>query len=131
MDTYLQPSNSFLRLYNEYQKHGSLVIAYDFDNTVYDFHNKGETYDLVIELLHDLKNIGCHLIVWTANADYQFVSSYLHMMQIPFDGINENPSFFKSDERKIYYNALLDDRAGLQQVYHELKTLVSLVKNAE
>jgi hypothetical protein len=129
IDEYLLPNASFNRLLDEYMRYGSLTIAYDFDNTVYDFHSKGEIYELVIELLHDLKNIGCHLIVWTANEDTDFVTQYLHMMQIPFDGINENPPFYKSDQRKIYYNALLDDRAGLLQVYSELSLLVRLVRN--
>lgn len=128
-DQYLVENSSFLRLYNEYQKYGSIVVAYDFDNTVYDFHQKGEIYDEVIKLLQDLKSIGCWLTVWTANEDSQFVAQYLHMMQIPFDGINENPPFFKSEARKIYYNVLLDDRAGLAQVFQELSLLVTLIKN--
>lgn len=128
-DEYLITGASFNRLFNEYNKYGSLVIAYDFDNTVFDFHQKGETYDMVIELLRDLKSIGCYLVVWTANSDYEFVLNYLIQMSIPYDAINENPSFFKSEERKIYYNALLDDRAGLLQVYYELKNLVKIIKN--
>lgn len=131
IDEYLVPNSSFNRLFDEYMKYGSLTIAYDFDNTVYDFHKKGEIYDMIIKLLHDLKNIGCHLIVWTANEDVEFVMQYLHLMQIPYDGINENPPFYKSDQRKIYYNALLDDRAGLLQVYTELDLLVRLVKRQQ
>lgn len=127
-DQYLSENVSFMRLFNEYQKYGSIVVAYDYDNTVYDFHHKGETYDEVIQLLRDLKSIGCYLIVWTANENEVSVIEYLTEMDIPFDTINENPPFWKSQSRKIYYNALLDDRAGLIQVYQELKLLVSLIK---
>jgi predicted HAD superfamily phosphohydrolase YqeG len=130
-DQYLKPNASFQRLFDEYHKYGSLVIAYDFDNTVYDYHKTGETYNQVVQLLHDLKNIGCWLTVWTANEDEQFVAQYLHMLQIPFDGINENPPFWKGQERKIYYNALLDDRAGLKQVFEELTLLVTLIKKQQ
>lgn len=130
-DEYLVENASFMRLFNEYNKYGSIVVAYDFDNTVYDFHKKGETYENVIELLRELKSIGCYLTVWTANTDEAFVAQYLHMNEIPFDGYNENPPFFKSDARKIYYNALLDDRAGLLQVYQELKLLIRLIKNKQ
>ena len=62
MDEYLIPNSSFLRLYKEYKQYGSLVIAYDFDNTVYDFHQKGNTYWNVIheifieELNYRIKN---------------------------------------------------------------------------
>jgi len=51
IDEYLKANSSFLRLLKEYNQYKSLVIAYDFDNTVYDFHKKGEVYNDVIELL--------------------------------------------------------------------------------
>lgn len=129
-DEYLIQNASFMRLWDEYQKYGSLSIAFDFDNTVFDFHKKGGTYFQVVELLGDLKHyLGCWLAVWTANEDEAFVADYLHTNNIPYDAINENPPFWKgSNSRKIYYNALLDDRAGLIQVYQELKLLVTLIK---
>lgn len=128
IDEYLKPNASFLRLYKEYKQYNSLVIAYDLDNTVYDFHKKGESYLQVIELLRELKKIGCYLICFTANSDRDFVVNYLTQNNIPFDKINENPPFFNSTERKIYYNAFLDDRAGLLQVYSELHLLLQILK---
>lgn len=128
IDEYLKSNASFLRLLKEYQQYGSLVIAYDFDNTIYDFHKKGETYHMVIDLLDQLKSIGCYMICFTANDNYAFVLNFLNQNQIPFDKINENPPFFKCNERKIYFNALLDDRCGLQQVYNELNLLVTIIK---
>jgi len=129
MDEYLVPNASFQRLMDEYKKHGSLVIAYDFDSTVYDFHSKGVGYPLVIELLQDLKARGFYLICFTANDNIELVESYLLESKIPFDSINENPPFFKVQGRvtKIYYNALLDDRAGLIQAYSELKSLLQII----
>lgn len=128
MDEYLIPNSSFLRLYEEYKKYKSLVIAYDFDNTVYDFHNKGYLYSNVISLLQDLHSIGCICICFTANEDENFIKKYCREKRIPLDKLNENPDFFKSNSKKIYFNALLDDRAGLQQVYQELSLLVNLIK---
>jgi hydroxymethylpyrimidine pyrophosphatase-like HAD family hydrolase len=127
MDEYLIPTASFMRLWNEYELHGSLVIAFDLDNTVYDFHKKGNTYNQVIELLRHCREHNCYLICFTANSDKDFVQKYLIENDIPFDAINENPPFFKSEERKIYFNALLDDRAGLLQVYTELNLLITLL----
>lgn len=131
MDEYLVPNSSFMRLWDEYKKYGSLVVAYDFDNTVYDFHQKGETYGQVIELLRDLKNLGCICICFTANEDESFVREYCRLNFIPLDKLNENPDFFKSTSKKIYFNALLDDRAGLQQVYQELSLLVNLINESK
>ncbi len=125
MDEYLKPQASLDRLCKEYKEYKSLVIAVDFDNTLYDFHGKGEKYDMVIDLLRELKELKCYIIIFTANEDNYFIKSYLHNNNIPYDAINENPPFFKCDSRKIYYNALLDDRAGLFQVYNELKIVVT------
>jgi len=124
MDFYLDPENSLNRLKEEYQKHGSLVVAFDFDDTVYDFHKKGRFYTDVIDLLKRLKAINCYLICWTGQEDLAFVSDYLNQNKIPFDAINENPPFHKHSGKKIYANVYLDDRAGLRQVYEELTQIV-------
>ena len=123
MDQYLRVNSSYERLKSEYDKYGSIVVAFDFDNTVYDFHKEGHTYDDVIQLLRNLKSIGCYLICFTASEDENFIHDYMVDNNIPFDCINDNPPFFKSDSKKIYYNVLLDDRAGLIQTYWELTKL--------
>ncbi len=123
MDYYLNPENSSNRLMEEDSIYKSLVIAFDFDDTVYDFHNKGRLYNDVITLLKKLKLINCYLICWTGQEDMVFVKNYLDQNGIPFDAINENPTFHQSKSKKIYANAYLDDRAGLFQVYNELKYL--------
>jgi len=128
MDFYLNPLNSSNRLIDEYQRYGSITIAYDFDDTVYDFHKKGRIYDQVISLLSELKSINCFLICWTGQEDIAFVNDYLIKNNIPFNTINENPPFYKSTSKKVYANAYLDDRAGLKQVYDELTYLVKIAK---
>lgn len=128
MDFYLDSEHSFNRLLEEYKKHGALVVAFDFDDTVYDFHKKGRIYPNVINLLKELKAINCYLICWTGQEDTDFVAQYLNTHNIPFDSINENPPFCKSTSRKVYANAYLDDRAGLKQVFEELNKLIQTVK---
>lgn len=124
MDYYLNSENSFARLLDEYKTYKTLVVAFDFDDTVYDFHKKDRLYTDVIDLLRALKEINCHLICWTGQEDLRFVKEYLLENNIPFDGINENPPFHKSVSKKIYANAYLDDRAGLKQVFDELNQLL-------
>ena len=124
MDFYLNSDTSFARMLDEYQKYKTLIVAYDFDDTVYDFHKKGRLYTEVITLLRALKEINCHLICWTGQEDLEFVKSYLLENNIPFDGINENPPFRTSSSKKIYANVYLDDRAGLKQVFDELNQLL-------
>ena len=125
MDQYLNSENTYQRLLSEYEKYGSLVVAYDFDNTVYDFHKVGNTYTQVINLLRALKSIGCYLIIFTANEDQHFVEKYCEEQNIPYDAINQNPPFYSSKARKIYYNILLDYRAGLKEAYDLLNKLVN------
>jgi hypothetical protein len=124
MDYYLNSENSYTRLLDEYQKYNTLVVAFDFDDTVYDFHKKGRLYTDVINLLRALKEINCYLICWTGQEDLAFVKQYLLENNIPFDGINENPPFHLSTSKKVYANVYLDDRAGLKQVFEELNQLL-------
>lgn len=129
MDKFLKEKASYDRLYDEYMKYGSLVIGYDFDSTVYDFHNEGESYEDVRQLLRDLESIGCKTICWTANKDLDFVERFLDKNNIPFNGINSNGIPLQWESRKPFFSALLDDRAGLIQVYNDLKKLVDVIRN--
>jgi hypothetical protein len=128
-DEFLQEGKSGTRLINEYEKYGSLTIGFDFDGTVYDYHETGTTYEQVRQLLRDLKKINCKLICWTAQKDLPFVELFLNANNIPFDGINTNGIDLGWDSRKPFFSALLDDRAGLLQVYEELCDVVYFAKH--
>jgi hydroxymethylpyrimidine pyrophosphatase-like HAD family hydrolase len=116
------------RLMDEYGKYGSLCIGFDFDGTVYDYHGTGASYEQVRQLLRDLKQLNCKLICWTANNDLNFVEQFLITNNIPFDGINTDGISLGWESRKPFFSALLDDRAGLKQVYDDLKVLVETYK---
>lgn len=126
---YLSDAACIHRLVEEYKQHKSLVVAYDFDNLVYDYHKKDHDYSDLIKLLVAAKSIGCYLIVFTAEEDTAKVQQFLQTNRIPFDVINENPPFFKSKSRKIYFNILLDDRAGLSSAYNQLNETINIIKN--
>jgi len=112
------------RLIRVHQEHGGLTVAVDFDNTLYDFHYENEKsmrakYDFseIDALLRRLKAAKCFIAIWTANDDDELIKRILVERNIPYDAINENPPYFKSESRKIYYNVLLDDAAGLRETY--------------
>lgn len=130
-DAYLHSDTVIQRLVTEWQKYGKLVIAYDFDNTVFDFHGQGHSYNQVIELLRECNEFGAHLVVFTARREdeYDFVKEYLDSNNIPYDSINEDVINFNQYGRKLYYNILLDDRAGLLSAYESLKSALAIVRS--
>lgn len=66
-DRYSHYTESLSRLQEEYNKYETLYIAFDFDNTVFDYHQKGDTFPKVEELLKKCKKEGLKLILFTAN----------------------------------------------------------------
>ena len=123
-DTYLKKQASINRLIEEYKKHGNIIVAYDFDNTVYS-DKPGESNKQVIEILqycskfvHDIE-----MIVFTcrSGAAIDKAVEILDDLGIRHDRINKNGSglgFVTSN--KIFYNIFLDDRAGLRAAYEDL-----------
>jgi len=118
------------RLQQDYLVHKSLFVAFDYDNTVFDFHNQGINYDEIIKILRICKSLGFTLILFTGNEGekLEVIKQDLKNRKIPFDLINENPLM---KTRKPYYNILLDDRAGLKESYNNLKRLIDEIRNKE
>lgn len=127
MDEFLEKGKSYTRLYDEFKKYGSLSIGYDFDGTIHDYHKTGATYEDVRQLLRDLKELGCKTYCWTAYKDLSFVEQFCKDNDIPCDGINCEAIVLPWESRKPFFSALLDDRAGLIQVYKDLRKLVDTV----
>jgi trehalose-6-phosphatase len=120
---FLNPNHTYERLLREYKQHNSIAVAVDFDNTIYDYHQSGMDCSEIVDLLQNLHAIGCYIILWTCSEEEDFIKKYCETQQIPYAAINENPPFFKGNSRKIYYNELLDDRAGLRESFDRLTRL--------
>ncbi len=118
------------RLVNEFREHNGLIVAYDFDNTVYDYGNRGYNHSKVINLLKECKRMGCTLIVYTCSKEerYPEIIKYLNDNDIPFDYINENSPKITFAAGKIYYNILIDDRCGLSAAYKQLNKCIKIIK---
>jgi hypothetical protein len=130
MDFFLNDNNCSNRLLEEYKKYGTLIVAYDYDNTVFDYYNMGNTFNQIKELLRECKKLRFHLVVFTSCTEDRFpeIIKYLGDNDIPFDSINETPDFIPFKGRKVYYNILLDDRAGLKSSYDQLTKVVYTIK---
>jgi len=127
-DRYFDIHESVKRLVNDYVNHGTLYIAFDFDNTIYDYHKKGDVYPKVKKLLQYLSsNDSFKLILFTSNEGQALNDTVIRCkaMSIYPDFINYSPLM---DTRKPYYNILLDDRAGLYDAYLVLTFTLTILK---
>lgn len=125
------PAYTFLRLVEQYQKTDQLVIAYDFDDTVCPYYSYG-CFRAASAIRSAKQHLNAYLIVYTCNQDEEKIKKYLEQEKIPYDAINENAPFIhfnKKDGSKLYYNLLLDDKAGLHQALSDLETLIYGVIN--
>lgn len=116
------------RLLKEYSKHNKLIIAFDFDNTIFDFHNNGGDYSEVIELLKDCSDMNMTMVLFTCDDDNDILKDkveFCNKNEIWVDYINESPVY---NTKKPYYNILLDDRAGLNEAYSILYKVINVIK---
>lgn len=119
------------RLLEEYNKYGKLIVAFDFDNTIYDYHKNGGDYSEVIKLLQDCSKLGFELILFTTEEDHDNLLKKIHNVDSILGTFNYrvNRSSIFSKAQKPYYNILLDDRAGLEESYEILKYVVDEIKS--
>ena len=125
-DRYLSLSECVKRLVNDYKTHNNLFVAFDFDNTVFDYHKVGDTFPKIEEILIKLHKLGITLILFTGNEGDKLdtIVKYCEDRGYPPKYINENPIM---KTRKPYYNILLDDRAGLNDAYQTLQLTLNIL----
>ena len=118
------------KLIKQYQEHGNIIIAYDFDDTVHDYCTH-EPINEIIDLLQQLnKNANVKLICYTSRIDneIEYVKNFLSNNQIPYTTINE-PVFVEGmTSGKIYYNILIDDKSGIIETYRILNDFLNYIK---
>lgn len=125
-DRYLNQYECVKRLVIDYKKHNNLFIAFDFDNTVFDYFGTGETHPKLESLLQFVKVKGFKLILFTGNEGekLQEIVKYCKEHGYEPDFVNESPVMKTT---KPYYNILLDDRAGLNDAYQTLVLTLNIL----
>lgn len=106
------------KLLEQHKQWGSLIIAFDFDDTVFPYRYPIEVLRPVHELLRECHEAGHELVCFTANDDLEKVTRYLLWNNIPYHAINESSV---ASEGKIFYNIFLEDKAGLDQTIEILR----------
>lgn len=131
-DPYTNHERLKARLRDELARYGKLIIAVDFDDTVFDSHRNGWEYWDVINMLYNWQQTGrAYIVCWTASdtSRYQFIYQHFKKHGIELDGINMTAPWMEPRGPKIYANIYLDDRScGLQE---SLTILDELLKEVQ
>lgn len=112
------------RLLEEYIRYKTLIIGFDFDSTIFDYHENGGDYSEIIELLKECKRLNFNLCLFTIPDRLDWKFKVCANLGITPDYVNESPIVFEDGDNKPYFNILLDDRAGLESAYYTLKNVV-------
>jgi hypothetical protein len=130
-DIFLDDTYVIRRLVMDYNRHGGIIIAYDYDNTVYDYHRIGLKFTKVIELLRECRPYAKFIVYTHSNEDrHPYIIDYLNENDIPWDTINEGIVWANGkQEGKLFYSHFLDDRAGLSSAYRALKIAIHIIKS--
>jgi len=131
-DPYTNTDFCVQRLIKYYKEHGNLIVAFDWDDTCHDWHNKSFRYPRVIELLKRCNKHNFRLIPYTAATldRYEKIRQDIASIGIYAEEINKNPVELVGNNGKIYYNILLDDRAGLGQAVEILETTLDIIEKS-
>ena len=128
---YFSSDECLQRLIDEYKKHPRLIVALDFDDTVYDFHKKGHMYGEVLDLMRRCQKLGFYIMLFTGSEPDRHLSQAAFLLEngIVVDAVNQNPLPLPyGNSGKPYFNILLDDRAGLYQAFAVLFELVTMIE---
>ncbi len=119
-------------LLSQYKKHGQLIIAVDFDDTIHDSHQRKVDFSPIHSLLKRAVDINCKLMIFTARADWElaYVASHCEKVDLKYEVINDDVLILPSGKsRKPYFNLLLDDKAGLMEAFLILTRFVETIEN--
>lgn len=114
------------KLLDQYRKHGSIIVAYDFDDTVYPYSLEVEELKDTVSLIQRLAICGHTVYCYTSNEDMEKVTLYLNYNRIPYYSINKSPVVSSGKE---FYNVFLDDKAGLNETKEVLEMFLMITTN--
>jgi len=121
------------RLTKEWLQHGKIILAVDFDSTLspWETIDNSEDIERCIGLVKQAQYTGSYIVIFTAcNPErYSEILKHCESKGIHVDAINENPIVLQyGNQRKIYFNHLLDDRGGFLQAMDILETAMYKVR---
>jgi hypothetical protein len=130
---YKSDQKAIARLVEEYLKYKSLIIGFDFDCTIYDYHSEGLELDPVILLLRRASDANLIMCLHTLSLKEQDIIKkveHTKSLGINVHFINESPvlnNSFPENKKKPFYSILLDDRAGLSSAFTILEETLNIL----
>jgi len=131
LNNYTNQNHVLERLKAEYLAHGNIIIAFDFDNTIYDCHKHDLDMESTICALKKAYKLGMDMFCFTANNDHDLVSDIISKkLHIPLTAqkINVSSLDHMFQGRKPFFSILLDDRAGLDSALRTLNQFLFFVE---
>lgn len=119
------------KIISVYDKHGSIIIAVDFDDTIYNYSGQNFNVEYVIDLLkRSVDILNAKLILFTCREGdlLDQALQYCRSVNLSFDAINTSLETYTYPSRKPFYNVLLDDKASLPECCEAIETLMYYLK---
>ena len=120
--------NLLAKITEVYETHGNIIIALDFDDTIYDWKSKGYDVEHVVNLvLQSQSRLNAKVILFTCREGewLDFAVNYCGEKGISLYGVNENPDH-PPTKSKPFYNIMLDDKACLPETCKVLEALLEI-----
>ena len=112
------------RLEEEWEQYGKIIIACDYDDTISPWKMQNRDFKRVFEVLTIAKQTGAYVVIFTACKEdrYPEIAQYCLQNGLEIDGINKTPIDLPyGNDKKIYANVFIDDRAGLNEALNILE----------
>ncbi len=108
-----------------YEEHGSIIIGFDYDDTVYPHSVSDWALRPVRSVLQRAKKQGHALVLTTNNKDIKKCLEFCEKYEITPHAINTNVVKAFEKQSKVYANIYLDDKSLL---FETLKVLNAFLK---
>lgn len=123
------------RLLKQYDEHKTLIIAVDFDDTIFAGNvNSQKDLEPIIEKLKEAVEIGLKIVIYTARNEKYFpdIEVFCENIGLKIEAINKDIIQLREPTSgKIYYNLFLDDKAGLEQAAVILVYTIEKIKESK
>lgn len=114
------------KLKGVYEQHDNIILAVDFDDTIYDWKDTGWDCNYVVDLVKRCQqHLNAKVMLFTCRSGdkLDFALRYCAEVELTLWGINYHPDHRPTDS-KPFYNVLLDDKACLSEVCNVLEYLL-------